>query len=133
MTYSRITRKPAPPLFTGYDNSIGDIDSSYLLDTTTHKPLISITMDIKITKFRGLSSEDASKFLQDFESQTTLHDVLERPETKHRNRYILLVTDHFMKWVDIFVVLDQTTVNCADYILNEVISWFGWLHDLHSH
>ncbi len=53
-------------------------------------------------------------------------------ETSSGNRYILVVTDHFTKWVKIFPVPDQTAPTCANLILNEVIARFGCPYDLHS-
>jgi hypothetical protein len=54
------------------------------------------------------------------------------PETPRGNRYVLLVTDHFTKWVEIFPIPDQTAQTCASVILNEVISRYGCPYDLHS-
>ena len=54
------------------------------------------------------------------------------PLTPRGNRYILLVTDHFSKWVEVIPVPDQTAVTCAEKILNEVIARFGCPLDLHS-
>ena len=48
------------------------------------------------------------------------------------NQYILLVTDHFTRWVEIFAVPDQTATTCAEVILNEVIARFGCPLSLHS-
>ena len=54
------------------------------------------------------------------------------PLTPRGNRYILVVTDYFTKWVEIFPVLDQTAVTSAEKILNEVIARYGCPLDLHS-
>lgn len=54
------------------------------------------------------------------------------PLTPRNNRYILLVTDQFTKWVEIFPVSDQTASTCAHKILTEVISRYGCPIDLHS-
>lgn len=54
------------------------------------------------------------------------------PKTPRGNKYILLVTDYFSKWMEIFAVPDQTASTCANIILNEVISRFGCPLDLHS-
>ncbi len=54
------------------------------------------------------------------------------PVTPRGNCYILLVTDHFTKWVEIFPIPDQTAATCADIILNEVIGRFGCPLTLHS-
>ena len=47
------------------------------------------------------------------------------PLTPRGNRHILVVTDYFTKWVEIFAVPDQTAETCAEVILNEVIARFG--------
>ena len=54
------------------------------------------------------------------------------PLTPRGNRYVLVVTDSFSKWVEIFPVPDQTASTCASIILNEVIARFGCPYDLHS-
>ena len=60
-------------------------------------------------------------------------DVLgQLPETPRGNKYVLVVTDHFSKWVEVFAVPDQTAVTCAEKLLNEVIARFGCPLSLHS-
>ena len=54
------------------------------------------------------------------------------PLTPRGNCYILLVTDHFTKWVEFFALPDETTTTCAEVILNEVTARFGCLLRLHS-
>jgi hypothetical protein len=54
------------------------------------------------------------------------------PKTPRGNRYILVVTDYFTKWVEIFPVPDFTAKTCARIILNEVISRYGCPCDIHS-
>ena len=54
------------------------------------------------------------------------------PITPRGNRYILVVTDHFSKWVEIFPVPDQTAETTARVILNEIISRFGTPLSIHS-
>lgn len=54
------------------------------------------------------------------------------PRTPRNMRYILVVNDHFTKWVEIFPVPDQTAVTCAQVIVNEVIARFGCPYSLHS-
>ena len=54
------------------------------------------------------------------------------PETPRGNRFILVVSDSFTKWVEIFAVPDFTAVTCAERILNEVIGRFGCPYDIHS-
>ena len=47
------------------------------------------------------------------------------PETPRGDTYILVLTDHFIKRVEIFDVASQTAITTARIILNEVIAWFG--------
>ena len=54
------------------------------------------------------------------------------PVTARGNRYILLVTDHFTKYVEIIPVPDMTAEVCASKILNEVISRWGCPLTIHS-
>ena len=54
------------------------------------------------------------------------------PTSNRGNKYVLVVTDHFTRWVEIFAVPDQTAVTCAEIILNDVIARFGCPHDMHS-
>ncbi|MES9880687.1 MAG: reverse transcriptase domain-containing protein [Sedimenticola sp.] len=54
------------------------------------------------------------------------------PKTPRGNRYILVVADHFSKWVEIFPIEDQTAETCARVILNEVIARFGTPLSIHS-
>ena len=41
------------------------------------------------------------------------------PESNRGNNYILVITDHFSKWVEIFALPDQTAVTCAEVLLKE--------------
>ncbi|CAC5404999.1 unnamed protein product [Mytilus coruscus] len=54
------------------------------------------------------------------------------PRTPRGNRYILIISDHFIKWVEIIPIPDQSAITCAEKILNEVISRFGCPLSLHS-
>ena len=54
------------------------------------------------------------------------------PESHQGNKYVLVVTDHFTRWVEIFAIPDQTATTCAEKILDEVIARFGCPYDLHS-
>jgi transposase InsO family protein len=54
------------------------------------------------------------------------------PITPRGNNYILVVTDYFTKWVEVFPVPDQTAVTCAQIILNDVICRFGCPLSIHS-
>ena len=46
-------------------------------------------------------------------------------ETPRSNRYILVATCYFSKWVEIFPLPDQTAATYARVLLNEVFSRFG--------
>ena len=54
------------------------------------------------------------------------------PLTPRGNKYVLVVTDSFTKWTEIFAVPDETAETCARVILNEVICRFGCPLALHS-
>ena len=54
------------------------------------------------------------------------------PESTRGNRYILILTDYFTKWVEIFAVPDQTAVAGAEVILDEVIMCYGCPYNIHS-
>ena len=54
------------------------------------------------------------------------------PVTDRGNRYILLLTDHFSKYVEIIAVPDMTAEVCASSVLNEFISRWGCPLTIHS-
>ena len=54
------------------------------------------------------------------------------PLTPRSNRYILVATCAFTKWVEIIPVPDLSAKTCANRLLNEVISRFGSPLTLHS-
>ena len=54
------------------------------------------------------------------------------PVTERGNRYILLLTDHFTKYVEIIAVPNMTAEVCAARILNEYVSRWGCLLSVHS-
>lgn len=54
------------------------------------------------------------------------------PLTPRNNRYVLIVTDSFTKWVEIFAVPDSTAATTANVILNEVICRYGAPLSIHS-
>ena len=54
------------------------------------------------------------------------------PITPRKNTYILVVTDHFTKWVMIFAVTDRSAITTASVIFNEVIARYGAALSIHS-
>ena len=54
------------------------------------------------------------------------------PVTPRNNRYILVVTDHFTKWVEFFAVPDQSATTTANVILNDVIARYGSPLSVHT-
>ena len=54
------------------------------------------------------------------------------PFTGRGNRYILLLTDHFTKYVEIIPVPDMTAEVCAQKMLNEFISRWGCPLSVHN-
>ena len=54
------------------------------------------------------------------------------PVTDRGNLYILLVTDHFTKYIEIIPVTDMSAEVCASKILNEVISRWSCPLTIHS-
>ena len=54
------------------------------------------------------------------------------PESSSGNKYIMVVSDYFSKWVEVFPIPDQTAATCARILLNEVISRYGCPYDIHS-
>ena len=54
------------------------------------------------------------------------------PRTPRGNRYILVVTDQFTKWVEVFAIPDQSAETTARTILNEVIARYGSPISIHS-
>ena len=54
------------------------------------------------------------------------------PLSTKNNRYILVATDYFTKWVEILAIPNQTAEICAEVLLNEVFSRFGNPYSLHS-
>lgn len=54
------------------------------------------------------------------------------PVTEQGNRYVLVLTDHFSKYVEVLAVPDQTAETCASKILNEFICRWGCPLSIHS-
>ena len=55
------------------------------------------------------------------------------PVTQRGNTYILVVTENFTKWVEIFPLPDQSATRCANVLLNEVIGRYGTPLSIHSY
>ena len=74
-----------------------------------------------------------AKILQKFPGDCLATDYLGPfPVTERGNRYILLLTDHFTKYVEIMTVPDITAEVCAARILNEYVSRWGCPLSIHS-
>jgi transposase InsO family protein/predicted aspartyl protease len=54
------------------------------------------------------------------------------PETKRGNRYMLVITDFFSKWVEPLAVKDQSASTVAQAIINEYICRFGVPSSIYS-
>ena len=54
------------------------------------------------------------------------------PVTRRNNRFVLVCTDHFTKWVEVFAIPNQDTENTARVILNEVIGRYGCPLSIHA-
>ena len=54
------------------------------------------------------------------------------PVTKHGNKYILVVTDYFTRWVEAYSLPNQEATTVARVLVNEWISRYGALDAIHS-
>ena len=54
------------------------------------------------------------------------------PKSESGNKYILVMTDHFTKYVEVIAVPNQQAEDCASRIMNEVISRWGTPLSIHS-
>ena len=54
------------------------------------------------------------------------------PITPRQNKYVLLLTDLYSKWVELLPIPDATAETCARVILNEFIARFGCPLSIHS-
>ena len=53
-------------------------------------------------------------------------------ETPRKNRYILVISDYFSKWVEAYAMPDQTTETIAGIFVREWISRYGCPSFLHT-
>ena len=54
------------------------------------------------------------------------------PQTKRKNKYILVVIDHFTKWAEAYPTTRLTTKAAADTLVREVIARYGTPHTIHT-
>ena len=54
------------------------------------------------------------------------------PTTDRGNKHLLVVCDHFTRWVEVFPLPDMLAVTVARTLASEVFSRFGCLKYLHS-
>ena len=54
------------------------------------------------------------------------------PETARGNKYILVITDHFTKYVEVIPVPNQHAEDCASRLLNDIIARWGTPLRIHS-
>ena len=54
------------------------------------------------------------------------------PTTEKGNKYILVVTDMFSKWVEAFALKDTTSSTLAKILVDEIICRYGVPVSIHS-
>ena len=54
------------------------------------------------------------------------------PTSEGGNKYLLIATDHFMKWVEGYVIPNQEAVTVADVLVKEFVCRFGVPLLIHS-
>ena len=54
------------------------------------------------------------------------------PESQEGNKYILVVSDYFTRWVEAYAIKNQEAVTVADKLVNEFFFRFGPAEQLHS-
>ena len=60
-------------------------------------------------------------------------DILgELPLTSKGNKYILVVSDYFTKWVDAFAMPNMEARIVAEFVIQEVVTRFGVTYNIHS-
>lgn len=54
------------------------------------------------------------------------------PETKDGNRYVLVASDYFTRWVEVYAIPNQEAVTVAEKLVNEMFCRFSPPEQLHS-
>ena len=54
------------------------------------------------------------------------------PQTPRGNRFVLVVTDYFSKWTELYAIPNQEATTVAEKLLSEFVCRFGFPRELHS-
>jgi hypothetical protein len=70
--------------------------------------------------------KDFSKARQDFDQIPAIHDLArELPQTSKGNVYIMIMIEHFSKWVELVTLPDKLSHSTNQIFLQQVLSRFG--------